>query len=411
MVKAGLLASAMLTLAAAAPQGAQNLPGLGNFTLPPSLPTPTPSPTPVGPVISLPTLTPTPAPTPTPRATPLPRATPSPKATPTPRASPSSRATPSPHASESPRPAASPTPAVSPTASPIPSTSAIAPAPVPLATPTSSPRPTATPSPAPTSSGASPLWPVAGLIVLLALLGGAALWWKRRRDSAPERPAVAKRPTPPRPKPTAKQPVAAPPASKPTDPLSEAPSFWTPSKPAHLPEPVAPPPPPARPRIEIGIDPRRAGLNLLSATAEVEVLLRNEGDAIATGIAIDVRLLNAQSEQDSQLGVIFASAMTKSAVPSFEIAPGEEQAIRAVATLPRDAIVPLTAAGRPMFVPVISVDARYDRGDGGRGQTAAAFVIGVVRDGNDKLAPFWLDTAPRMFDTVAARPHSFSVRS
>ena len=149
----------------------------------------------------------------------------------------------------------------------------------------------------------------------------------------------------------------------------------------------------------------------MSATAEVEVLLRNDGDATATDIAVDVRLLNAQSEQDSQLGAMFAAAMGKSAVPPFEIAPGEEQAIRAVATLPRDAIVPLTAANRPMFVPVISVDVRYDRGDGSRAQTAAAFVIGIVRDGSDKLAPFWLDTPTRMFDEIAARAHSFSIHS
>lgn len=214
--------------------------------------------------------------------------------------------------------------------------------------------------------------------------------------------------------------VAAPPAGTPTEALSEAPSFWTPSKPATLPEPVAPPPvqapppplaPVARPRIEIGIDPRRAGLNLLSATAEVELLLRNDGDATATGIAIDVRLINAQSAQDAELGAFFAAAMARSAVPPFEIAPGEEQSIRAVATLPRDSIVPMIAADRPMFVPMITFDVRYDRGDDSRAQTAAAFMIGIVRDGSDKLAPFWLDTPTRMYDTIAARPHAFSVRS
>lgn len=403
MMKTGLLASAALALTGAAPQDAPTPPGLGNFTLSPSAPTPTPTPTPVpvGPVITLPTLTPTPASTP--RGTPTPRAAPSPRATPTPRATPG------------PRPAASSTPIASPSPIPTPSAPAVAPAPVPVLIPLPSPTPSVAATPAAAPAGGSLFGPILGVLFLLALLGGAALWWKRRRDGATERPAPTKRATPPRPKPAAKQPAPTPPPAKPNDPLSEAPSFWTPSKPANLPEPIAPslPPasPPPRPQIEIGIAPRRAGLNLLSATAEVELLLRNEGDAIATGIALDVRLINAQSAQDAELGAFFAAAMGKSAVPPFEIAPGEEQSIRAVATLPRESIVPMTAADRPMFVPMMTVDVRYDRDDDSRAQTAAAFMIGIVRDGSDKLAPFWLDTSPRMYDTIAARPHSFSVRS
>ena len=98
MVKTGLLASAALALVAAAPQDAQTLPGLGNFSLPSTRPTPTPAP--VVPPIVLPTLPPKPAPTPTP--TPRPAVRPTPRATPT--ASSLPRASPSPRATESPAP-------------------------------------------------------------------------------------------------------------------------------------------------------------------------------------------------------------------------------------------------------------------------------------------------------------------
>ena len=71
----------------------------------------------------------------------------------------------------------------------------------------------------------------------------------------------------------------------------------------------------------------------------------------------------------------------------------------------------MNAAGREIFVPLITVDARYDIGDGARGQTAAAFAIGRIRKGGAKLAPFWLDIPPKMFDALSARPHDFSVKT
>ena len=82
-------------------------------------------------------------------------------------------------------------------------------------------------------------------------------------------------------------------------------------------------------------------------------------------------------------------------------------------TLPRDNINVLTAADRPMFVPVVTLNARYvpSENAAGEGQTAQAFALGIERAGAAKLAPFWLDGPARMFETVAARPHALAVSS
>lgn len=254
-------------------------------------------------------------------------------------------------------------------------------------------------------------WLVPGAIVVLLGLGGAYLLWRRPRRpiEAPRPPVAAEGDTPPLPLPApARAPELQPVAT-------EGPRFWAPAHPVKTPDPVsradAASGSPPRPRIEMEIVPKRAGLNLLSATAEIEIILRNVGDAPATELAVDVRLLNTSAAQDAQLGALFAAAMGKPVVPPFAIDAGSERSIRAVATIPRNAIEPLIAAERPMFVPMVAVDVRYDRGDDSRGQTAAAYAIGIRRDNTDKLGPFWLDGPPRMFDLIAARPHSFAVSS
>ena len=62
-----------------------------------------------------------------------------------------------------------------------------------------------------------------------------------------------------------------------------------------------------------------------------------------------------------------------------------------------------------MFVPIVAVDLRY-RWATGEGQTASSFVIGIAPKEGERMRPFWLDVPPRMYDTVAARPHAVGVR-
>lgn len=345
----------LASVAPLAPVTAQTIPGLENYSLPAQD---------GAPVI-------VPAPAPVPSASPTPRPTPT-RAVPPPSIQPVS--------------ADEPLPEVTPTPTPVPEAEPVEPIPVPEPTETSAPlddaeqvraRDEAAGIEEPSSTSGL-LWPavLAGL-VLLALIW----WWRRRRPDETETEEF--------------EPEADP------QPLPAAPAV-----------PVAPAMPVAatpRARLSVSIRPLRAGLNLLSATAECEVTITNSGDAAADQIRLDVRLFAAGAGQEADLAALHARPIGRTAVPTFALAPGEERRVRAVAALPRDAIRPMQAGGRPMFVPILSVNAVYAAGVGIEGQTARAFAIGVERADSVKLAPLWLDGAPRMHQNVAARPHAVAV--
>lgn len=244
-------------------------------------------------------------------------------------------------------------------------------------------------------------WPwYVPLGLIAALLAGGAFLWRRRRANEDEAVAAELAHELEEIAPAVGETIVAPAAPRMLSRRGSA--------------PVAPPAPAApaeRAWIELELRPRRAGLNLLTATADVDVLVRNRGSAEATNVRIDARLTSARADQDSELGQIFADTRGKVAAPAFALAPGAERVVRALVTLPREAINVLTAAERPMFVPVVTLNARYALGSGSEGQTAQAFALGIERAGSAKLAPFWLDAPSRMFETVAARPHALAIAS
>lgn len=347
---AGVLAAALL-LGAAAPAAGQVTNGAAPAASPTPVPVPTAEPTalptPAAPVIVLPS----PAPRPAASRTPAPR--PSPSATAQPRP------TPEPTASATPRPAAS--------GSPVDTLVPVAPAP-----PPSSPSPSPSPSPPPlpaANDGTGHYLLVAFVTGVLAL---GALGWvlmRRRPAEAVERVDGEAR-------------------------VEEAPPAAAPQHP--------------RARLALAIRPRRAGINLLSATSENDVVVTNIGDAPATEVRLQLRLLSAHAGTDADLAAFYAEPVGRPAVPAFTLAPGEARTVSGVAALPRDAIRSLTAADRPMFVPVVAVNIVYDSG-AGAGQLAQAFAVGIERVDSAKLAPFWLDAPPRTYDQVAARPHAAAV--
>ena len=189
--------------------------------------------------------------------------------------------------------------------------------------------------------------------------------------------------------------VAIPPAAAAAEPA--APRFLEPRAPTR-----------ARARLSIELRPLRAGLNLLSATAECQIVVTNTGTEPASGIRIHASLLTAHAGQDADLAAINAAPVTRPATAPFALAAGESRVVRTVSAIPRDAIHGMTAANRPMFVPIVAVNILYDSGDG-PAQTARAWAIGVERVDSAKLAPFWLDAPARMYDNIAARPHAVAV--
>lgn len=389
-------------------------------------------PIPDAPKIVLPTQTPTP--TPTPRRTPSARPVDKPAAEkanaakidaartsaerPAARNEPETRtrgATDSARAPMSTGPApvttATPEPTVTPPPAPAPLTEA-PPQPAPQsasdATPTTTSQSTIT---APETGRAMPLW--LSLAVIVVVL--AALWALRRKprgrrqdqeevetfvEPIPE-PDVSEpvsRPAAPSVE-TATTPAAPPVAAIPTTAIA-APKFLEPRA-------KTPPPPPAAPRARVSCDlrPLRAGLNLLSATVECELVVTNTGTAPAEAIRTGVVLLTAHADQDTDLARFNAAPIGRPATPPFALAPGESRTIRTVVAIARDAIQTMTAANRPMFVPVVATNILYATA-GDDAQTTRAWVVGIERVDSAKLAPFWLDAPARMYSSVAARAHA-----
>jgi len=309
----------------------------------------------------------------------------------------------------------------------------------PSQTPTTevAPQPTAsvpatTPAPAPESTlstpekgSAMPLW--LSLTAIVVVLG--ALWALRRKPRSHRyesvEPEAYVEPTPP---PVAAKPVAQPVAPQPVAPRpvvsepAETPAAVAPAT-ASAVEPVAavamaapkfleprgkaPPTPPvaARARLTCELRPLRAGLNLLSATVECELVVTNTGTASAEAIRTGVALLTAHADQDQDLAQFNAAPVVRPVAPPFALAPGETRTIRTVTAIAREAIRTMTAANRPMFVPVVATNIVYVTAND-EAQFARAWVVGVERVDSPKLAPFWLDAPARMYSTVAARPHA-----
>jgi hypothetical protein len=339
-------------------------------------------PVPPAPVIVLPT---------TPSATPAPQTTPR---TRPPRTAPEPSREPA--RSSSPTPAPSPTPSRSPEQAPAPAPTPVEPqAPATVETPTVAPTadPVATPQPEPTiaapeSGRTMPIWILPAVIVLVL----AGLWALTRRRRDPVEPVVEPEIVEPTPEP-APIPVAAPAA-----PVVAPPVAVAPAAPKFLERPV-----PAAPRARLTVEmrPLRAGLNLLSAVADCELVVTNTGDAPAEGIRTQVTLLTAHAGLDTDLAALTAAPIGRPSTPPFALAPGESRTVKAIAAAPRDAIRTMTAANRPMFVPVVSVNILYPDG-----QTTRAWAIGIERVDSAKLGPFWLDAPAKMYADIGARPHA-----
>jgi len=307
----------------------------------------------------------------------------------------------------------------------------------PSQTPTTevAPQPTAsvpatTPAPAPESTlstpekgSAMPLW--LSLTAIVVVLG--ALWALRRKPRShryesvepkvvePTPPPVAAKPVaqpvapqPVAPKPVVSEPVQTPAAVTPATASAVAPVAAVPMAPKFLePKGKVPSTPPvaARARLTCELRPLRAGLNLLSATVECELVVTNTGTASAEAIRTGVALLTAHADQDQDLAQFNAAPVVRAVAPPFALAQGETRTIRTVTAIAREAIRTMTAANRPMFVPVVATNILYVTAND-EAQFARAWVVGVERVDSPKLAPFWLDAPARMYSTVAARPHA-----
>ncbi|WP_288935958.1 hypothetical protein [uncultured Sphingomonas sp.] len=374
----------------------QAIPGLNNYRF--SLPDPQGSPTPA------PTATPTPAATPAPAPSPSAVRTQRPAPTPQPTATPEARGTPGGLPSPLPTPTAAATllpgtGAASTSVARQPTAPIDEPSPVPTGAATTAPEavpPSASERSSSGEVGGLSLW-LAGLVAIAAIGGGILVLRRRRSEVAsPERLVEDTiEPEPVEPAPVLLQRAAPIPAVPDAPGADAAPSMLERGR-DHLPA--------LRSRLVLRFEPRRAGFNLITATVEGELVVRNDGDFAASGIRIGTALLEAGSGRESEVAAFFAQPVVRPAAPPFALAPGEERRVRIVVAHGREAIRGIPANGRAMFVPVVAINALHGGGDA-PGQAGRAFAVGVERADSDRLMPFWLDVPPRMYDGLAVRPY------
>ncbi len=344
-------------------------------------PTPSPAPAPP-PVAEEPAPAPTP-PAPEPVSTPAPvadePATPAPVRTRrVPRADVPARVQP---AARTPLPASEPD-------LPVADAPIVPPVPAPVAT--AEPAPVEAPAPnAPADDvGSSAILPISLALGLAALIG--ALLWRRRRSAVA--PVYEDEP--------AEQVVDLPAETA-------APSALDP---VVAPVSVAQAPAHARPRLDIAFTPAAAGATDALASVDYGLVVINSGDAPASKVRMEARLLAMGQDHDAALVAFFGEPMARPTPIASAIPPGVEAGLRAQVTLPRDAVTAIQVRDRTVFVPLVAFNILYEwyDADGGlqHGQTAMSYVVGREnRPPSAKMAPFRLDQGPRIYREVGQRTH------
>lgn len=274
----------------------------------------------------------------------------------------------------------------------------------PLPAPTSETAPPAT-APAPTAEPQRSFhWLYLGAAAVLALLALGALFVFRRSrasaadgvrpEEAPEQPQAAAGPDPL----FARPPAPPTPVPVPAPPLAVAPVL--PSAQAGGIVGVS-----IRPRLELEFKPDRAAATLTDTSVQFELTIRNTGNRTARDIRIQVQMVNAGPDQDSEIGAFFAQPLSREVPPAVaSILPGSDVQIKTGVTLPKDRIREITIQGRRLFIPVVAFNVFYEWDQGRVGQTSMSYLVGrEAASPQEKMGAFRLDLGPRLYRSVGQR--------
>lgn len=198
----------------------------------------------------------------------------------------------------------------------------------------------------------------------------------------------------------------------------------SPVDPMPRPSPAPPPPPPAssaprpksngivstrlRPWIDLQVSPERAVVDGERVVIEFTASIFNSGSAPARDLLVEAAMFNAGPMQDSQIGAFFQNPVAKGERIAV-LEPMQRLAVRSAVILARSQVVPVEIEGQRLLVPLIGFNALY-RWGGSAGQTSTSYLVGKTTATSDKLAPFRLDAAPRIFRRLAAREYELRVR-
>ena len=164
-----------------------------------------------------------------------------------------------------------------------------------------------------------------------------------------------------------------------------------------------------RPWIDVELTPDRALLDEAGVAIAFEVTLFNSGNAAARDVIIEARLLNAGARQDVELSAFFTAAGAPGD-PIPQIAPYARIPLRSAVRLTRAEIREYDIEGRKLFMPLLAISVRY-RWSSGDGHSAAGFLVGQGKAGQEKLAPLRLDRGARSWKGLGARRYEKGLRS
>ncbi|MDF7775954.1 hypothetical protein P1X14_11915 [Sphingomonas sp. AOB5] len=120
----------------------------------------------------------------------------------------------------------------------------------------------------------------------------------------------------------------------------------------------------------------------------------------ADGVRLIVAMMSASPDQDRQIAGFHAVPPVGMAQGPFDLPAGKGGRLSGKLSLPRDRFHVVDVGGRPMFVPVVLVDLRWNGGLSIR-QQGADFMIGTEGQGG-KLGPIWLDRGGQVSGPLAA---------
>lgn len=151
--------------------------------------------------------------------------------------------------------------------------------------------------------------------------------------------------------------------------------------------------------------PVRGGVDTLRATLEFELHVANIGRGAARHIVVETWLVSASHQTAADLDALFAGPANPPMLEPFDVPGSAAIDITGAATIPREALAIITAGEHRSFVPVLAVRIAFADARGLPSVATSAFLVGIERDGQDRLAPLPLDRGARMHDRLAARSY------
>jgi hypothetical protein len=185
---------------------------------------------------------------------------------------------------------------------------------------------------------------------------------------------------------------------------------------AATPQPQAPrvprPDPVPRPWLDIELTPERTTADPDESAVDFELRIHNKGGSTASNIRLQAKLFCSTPDQDKQIAAFHRMKPGEHRTLDIPDLPaGQELRLKGRVDIQRDQIKVLRVEGRLLFIPLVAVNAFYGWGSGRTGQTSKSFLVGrETAEATDKMAPFRMDTGPRVYRTVGQRPYAVERR-